>query len=122
MSTQYTNHCVRVTSIVHLKAAGVEDRKICAVSGHRNVQSLDSYDRPTFDERKVLSKAVDKENVQPPSAKARLSKDSPPKDSPACVLSASGSTWSNVTVNTMNPCKRKQRLSLQLKKKLKKED
>ena len=38
LSTQYTNHCVRMTKIVSLKAAGIEDRKICAVSVHKYVQ------------------------------------------------------------------------------------
>ena len=65
LSNQYTNHYVRVTSIVNLKAAGVEDRKICAVSGHRNFQSLNANDRPTHDDTKALAKAVDKENVKP---------------------------------------------------------
>ena len=37
LSTTYTNHCVRVTTIVNLKSAGFDDRKICAVSGHKNV-------------------------------------------------------------------------------------
>ena len=51
LSPQYMNHCVRVTSIVNLKAAGIEDQKICAVSGHKNVQSLNAYDRPTENDR-----------------------------------------------------------------------
>ena len=42
LSMLYTNHCVRVTSIVHMKASGAEDRKIMSVSGHRNIQSLEA--------------------------------------------------------------------------------
>ena len=30
LSAQYTNHCVRVTKIVSLKAAGIKDWDICA--------------------------------------------------------------------------------------------
>ena len=51
LSTQYTNHCIRVTSIVNLKATAIEDLKICDVSGHKNVQSLNAYDRPTENDR-----------------------------------------------------------------------
>ena len=52
LSTQYTNHCLRATTIVHLKEAGVEDRKICEISGHKNPASVTAYDR-TSAERAV---------------------------------------------------------------------
>ena len=66
LSRQYTNYCVHVTSIVDLKSAGIEDRKICAISGHRNAQLLNAYDCPTCDEIKTPTTAVDKENASEP--------------------------------------------------------
>eukprot|EP00117_Sycon_ciliatum_P032031 scpid86013/ scgid24930/ len=44
LSMQYTNHCVRATSITNMKKCGVDDWRICSVSGHRNVQSLTACD------------------------------------------------------------------------------
>ena len=59
LSTTYTNHCLRATSIVHLNEVGVEGRKICEISGHKNPASLTAYD-PTSAERAVhLSAAID---------------------------------------------------------------
>eukprot|EP00117_Sycon_ciliatum_P015132 scpid84387/ scgid15106/ len=43
LSQSYTNHCLRATSITLMKFAGIEDRKIMAVSGHKNVQSLQAF-------------------------------------------------------------------------------
>ena len=63
LSTTYTNRCVRITTIVNWKLAEFDDRKICAVSGHKSVQSLNAYDRPTSNDMKALAKAVDKDNV-----------------------------------------------------------
>ena len=138
LSVMYTNHCVRVTSIVNMKAGGAEDRKICAVSGHRNVQSLQSYDRPNQKDVVSLAKAIGKENekpvsskseapVQKPSSESEAPVQMPPPDIPLSttnsLVSAAGSTWSNVTINVLppQPEKRKNRLSLKLKKKPKKE-
>ena len=45
LSKSYTNHCLRATTIVHLKESGVDDRRICEISGHRNTAYLASYDR-----------------------------------------------------------------------------
>ena len=35
LSQVYTNHCLRATTVRHLKEAGVEDRTMCKVSGHK---------------------------------------------------------------------------------------
>eukprot|EP00117_Sycon_ciliatum_P035923 scpid60364/ scgid27133/ len=72
LSTAYANHSVRAstiasTIIVKLKKAGVEDRKICAVSGHRNIQSLESYDQTTTTEMKSLSAKIDGKATLAPS-------------------------------------------------------
>ena len=97
-----------MTRIVNLKAAGIEDPKIYAVSCHKNVQSLNAYDRPTENDRKILANAVDKGSIQP---KPSNSMKSPATCVDASVLKASSSTadvsllqaagftWNNVTVN-----------------------
>ena len=59
LSMTYSNHCVPVTVISKLKRAGVEDRNICDVSGHKNVQSLRSYIRTTAEEIKMMADAID---------------------------------------------------------------
>ena len=128
LSMLYTNHCVRVTSIVHMKASGAEDSKIMSVSGHRNIQSLEAYDRPTASDKLTLAKAIDKENADKPK-KPVEAEVMPPLQSVAQrplgpanpLLNATASTWSNVTINVMAPAtpapKHPNRLSLKLKKK-----
>eukprot|EP00117_Sycon_ciliatum_P036145 scpid85977/ scgid27256/ len=59
LSMQYTNHCVRATSITNMKKCGVDDWRICSVSGHRNVQSLTAYDRPNLTESCSMAEAID---------------------------------------------------------------
>lgn len=43
LSTVYTNHCVRATTITLWSEAGLADRHICQISGHRNPSSLRHY-------------------------------------------------------------------------------
>ena len=40
LSKVYTNHCVRATAITLWSEAGLSDRHICHISGHRNPNSL----------------------------------------------------------------------------------
>ena len=50
LSTVYTNHCVRATAITLWSEAGLADRHICHISGHRmrNPNSLQHYNsRPS---------------------------------------------------------------------------
>ena len=42
LSTVYTNHCVRATAITLWSEAGLADRNICHISGHRNPSSPSS--------------------------------------------------------------------------------
>lgn len=43
LSREYTNHCIRSTTITLLNHCGFESRHIATVSGHRNESSLSSY-------------------------------------------------------------------------------
>lgn len=55
LSQTYTNHCLRATTTTILGHAGVDGRNICSVTGHKNLQSLDSYIKePTMDQRKNM--------------------------------------------------------------------
>lgn len=48
LSKSYTNHCVRATAITLWSDAGIPNRHIMAISGHRNEQSLVHYNsRPS---------------------------------------------------------------------------
>ena len=63
LSKRYKNHCVRATSIVLLKKAGFDDRAVCNITGHKSVQSLDSYCDPSEREIRSLSSALDSETA-----------------------------------------------------------
>ena len=135
LSSVYTNHCVRVTSIVNMKEAGAEDRKIYAISGHRNLQSLQAYDQPTHRDVQALSRAIDKENGPPRTpftrtaamsdemSASRMATSSSSGFSLPSMVSAVGSQWHNVTINIAPQAeKRKARVSLKLNKKKKIQD
>lgn len=62
LSKVYTNHCVRATAITLWSNAGISNRHIMAISGHRSEQSLVSYNsRPSTSQlhncSQVLSRA-----------------------------------------------------------------
>ena len=59
LSSVYTNHCVRATSITRMKSAHFEDRKICSVSGHKSGTSLQAHDRLSSNDIISMSKAID---------------------------------------------------------------
>ena len=56
----YTNHCVHATSIVHIREAGIQDRQIASVTGHKNIQSLVAYDRLSTKDCSAFAAAIDK--------------------------------------------------------------
>lgn len=47
LSKKYTNHCVRTTTITVLDRSGFEARHIMSVSGHKKVESIQSYSAQT---------------------------------------------------------------------------
>ena len=67
LSKVYTNHCVRATAITLWSEAGLSDRHICHISGHRNPNSLQHYNsRPSSSQLRkcsdVLSSALQEAN------------------------------------------------------------
>lgn len=55
----YTNHCVRATAITVWTEAGLSDRQICHISGHKNPASLRHYNsRPSNDQLRQCSDAL----------------------------------------------------------------
>lgn len=97
LSKLYTNHCLRATTISRLKAAGVEDRKICSVSGHKNVQSLHAYDRTTEKEATYMAAAID--GTEPPKKKSFTFVRSP---TAGAVVQSTAGTGAAVTVPPSN--------------------
>ena len=59
LSRVYTNHCVRATAITLWSNAGLANCHMMAISGHRNEQSLKSYNSS------VVTKT--RNDLQPPT-------------------------------------------------------
>ena len=132
LETVYTNHCLRATAIRHMKQSGVEDRKIATVSGHKNLSSLQAYDRTTVAESHAMAAAIDRKpmvdvsNTAPDSDRATADVKSDGKISgfepddhcrPGSVLvNAANATFNNVTFVTPVPVKRKPKFCLSLSK------
>ena len=45
LSQRYTNHSIRVTSVQTLEDVNVEGRHIVRISGHKSINSVQSYAR-----------------------------------------------------------------------------
>ncbi|KAK3737421.1 hypothetical protein QZH41_005519 [Actinostola sp. cb2023] len=75
LSKIYTNHCVRATAITLWSNAGLANRHIMAISGHRNEASLQSYHaRPSSDQLQqssaVISRALNPVEEQQQTSQA----------------------------------------------------
>ena len=113
LSMAYTNHCVRATCITNMKRSGIDDRRICSVSGHRNVQSLSAYDRPTTKDSCSMAAAVDLGSVKAvppatckenfplhPSSIATSVQASPVQNSTSTVSSSALAPYLNAAAST----------------------
>ena len=59
LSQVYTNHCVRATAITLWSDAGLSNRHIMTISGHRNENSLKSYNtRPSSAQLQICSNVI----------------------------------------------------------------
>ena len=121
LSMPYTNHCVRATSIVHMREAGIQDRQIASVTGRKNIQSLVAYDRLSTKDCSAFAAAIDKKSVSSSVSMQTHStvhverKENIPAASG--FVHAAGGHFSNVTFNVMSPpIARKPRFYLSLKR------
>ena len=65
LSMIYTNHCIRATTVTTLCQAGIPPTDIVAVTGHRNVQSLDHYCQgPSAVSRHHMSESLTRSSVK----------------------------------------------------------
>ena len=68
LSKVYTNHCVRATAITLWSNAGISNRHIMAISGHRSEQSLVSYNsRPSTSQLHNCSQVLSRAFSSPPA-------------------------------------------------------
>ncbi|XP_045167644.2 uncharacterized protein LOC123530931 [Mercenaria mercenaria] len=118
LSQRYTNHCVRAFVVSHLHKKGYSSRAIMSITGHRNVSSLNSYVKPSDEERYSISKALNyagyqnnEENISPSSIKRQETRSEtlPAASEPAAMAISSDlqaesehgcSTNESVTTNT----------------------
>ena len=129
LSKKYTNHCVRATAVTILKENGVEDRKVCLVTGHKSEKSLEHYNRPTTSEcsdlaqyldgkdpRKTVSidnavKTTEAAGSSSDAASVTLPESSAGSSCEGFNLFAQGATFNNLTINFHQAHKRKLKLS-----------
>ena len=112
LSKIYTNHCVRATSITLWSNAGLTNRHIMSISGHRNEQSLKHYNsRPSTSQLKrcsnVLSEALgddlhDQHPVQRRQLSGTMTKSSFSTGTTSEVTSKSTSTSSFTSHTSTN--------------------
>jgi hypothetical protein len=69
-----TNHSARRHLVQKLQDRGVQNTQIMQVSGHKNVQSVNTYSRLNQNQQKSISKVLSK-----PRLKLFLTKESRPK-------------------------------------------
>ena len=111
LSTRYTNHCVRATAVTVLKSAGVEDRTVCLVTGHKNERSLARYSKPSTVECKELSSVLDERRTPSTSGTAAMSRTCSSKEIPktdnnkltetangSCKIVAPGAVFNNLSI------------------------
>ena len=58
LSRRYTNHCLFATSI-SLPKQGVDNLAVGSATGHKNIKSLDSYNKPCEEERQKMAAIID---------------------------------------------------------------
>ena len=66
-STMYTNHSLKASTATVLKQAGIPTQDIMAVTGHKNIASLQSYAQgPTIEDRAKMSSILASYGKEPP--------------------------------------------------------
>ena len=67
LSQRYTNHCVRASAVTHLFQRGVDTKKICSITKHKDERSLTHYINQTTSEQKRECSRILTEAFQPMS-------------------------------------------------------
>lgn len=108
LSMIYTNHSLKATSATVLKEAGVTNKDICSVTGHRNPSSLDSYVRaPNLKRRHEMSNILHQHKKIETSSQETLSLPAPPTHTSmqralALPAPSSHTMTTNHTLNTLH--------------------
>ena len=55
LSARHTNHSVRRTAVWNLLERGIHETKVQQLSGHKNVQSLNTYRTNSFNQQQIMS-------------------------------------------------------------------
>jgi hypothetical protein len=106
LSQTYTNHCLRATTTTILGHAGVDGRNICSVTGHKNLQSLESYIRePTMDQRKEMCTILHKFGKSETSQESLALPQNITKPKTTCTISKPTECYSvaNTTTTITKP-------------------
>ena len=64
-SERYTSHCIRASTVTSLFQHGVDVRKICAITKHKDERSLTHYIRETTGVQKRESSKILSDTFQP---------------------------------------------------------
>ena len=60
LSARHTNHSVRRAAVSNLLERGVHETKVQQLSGHKNVQSLNTYRINSFNQKQIMSSTLSK--------------------------------------------------------------
>lgn len=71
LSERYTNHCVRASTITKLYQGGVDAKKICAITKHKDERSLTHYINQTTSAQKRECSSILTEAFQPGCSKQK---------------------------------------------------
>ena len=82
LSTKYTNHCLRATTITTLKHVGIAPDDICSVTGHWSTHSIKYYcNEPSTADKQKFSKKIH-EFMKPATNSDPAAKSSSPESRP----------------------------------------
>ena len=63
----FTNHSLRATAATRMYTSGLEEQKVCEVTGHKS-NAVRAYKRTTDDQHKVRSKVINAGELMKPSS------------------------------------------------------
>lgn len=68
LSKDYTNHCVRCTTVSRAKESGMSNSDVCLITGHKDQRSVDRYDRPSDSRRRAITSVLNLNSLHQQSA------------------------------------------------------